>query len=413
MDFDDTPEEAAFRAECRAWLDANAALRSDGAAEMWRTLRPRTVEDDAAALAYAKVWQARKADAGYAGIHWPVHAGGRGLPHLLASVFKAEEARYDVPANSFQVGIDMVGPTLIAHGSEAQQRRHLDAIRRGEQVWCQLFSEPGAGSDLAGLSTSAVRDGDEFVVNGQKVWTSGAHSSDWGILLVRSDLDAPKHRGITYLLVDMRSPGIEVRPIRQIDGAVHFNEVFFTDVRVPVDHVVGDIHRGWGVAVATLVAERSAIGGGGMVQIGEILGLARTMGVTHDPVIRQELATMHSYFEITRWLGYRVQTAVSHGHMPGPESSVMKLHISRQYERGGDLFTRMLGAAGMLWRDDAPLGGFFQDLFLAQWAPRIGGGTDQVQRNIVGERVLGLPSEVRTDKDVAFRDLPRSGASAR
>ncbi len=405
MDFDDTPAEAEFRAECRQWLDANASLRTSGSAEVWKTLRPRTADDDDAAMALARKWQGCKADGGFAGIHWPTRFGGRALSAHLAAVFKAEEARYDVPANSFQVGIDMVGPTLIAHGSEAQQLEHLDPIRRGEHVWCQLFSEPGAGSDLAGLSTSAVRDGDEFVVNGQKVWTSGAHSADWGILLVRTDLDAPKHRGITYLLVDMRSPGIDVRPIRQIDGAVHFNEVFFTDVRVPVANIVGELHKGWAVTMTTLVAERSAIGGGGMVQIGEILNLARVMGVTDDPVIRQELAVLYTYFEITRFLGYRVQTARSQGQVPGPESSVLKLHISRQYARSGDLFEQMLGAAGMLWRDDAPLDGFFQDLFLAQWAPRIGGGTDQVQRNIVGERVLGLPAEPRLDKAAAFRDL--------
>ena len=407
MDFDDTLEEAAFRAECRSWLDDNASLRTSGSAEVWRTLRPRTTDDDEAAMAMAKKWQICKAAAGYAGIRWPVRFGGRALSAHLAAVFKTEEARYDVPANSFQVGVDMVGPTLIAHGTEVQQLQHLDAIRRGEQVWCQLFSEPGAGSDLAGLSTSAVRDGDEFVVNGQKVWTSGAHSSDWGILLVRTDLDAPKHRGISYLLVDMTTPGIDVRPIRQIDGAVHFNEVFFTDVRVPVANVVGEVNGGWAVTMTTLVAERSAIGGGGMVQIGEIINLARVMGVTEDPVIRQELARIYSYFEITRFLGYRVQTALSHGTEPGPESSVMKLHISRQYARSSDLFEQMLGAAGMLWRDDAPLDGFFQDLFLAQWAPRIGGGTDQVQRNIVGERVLGLPAEPRLDKTAPFRSLPK------
>jgi alkylation response protein AidB-like acyl-CoA dehydrogenase len=272
-------------------------------------------------------------------------------------------------------------------------------------VWCQLFSEPDAGSDLAGLGTRAIRDGDEFVVNGQKVWTSGAQSSDWAILLVRTDVDRPKHQGITYMLLDMRSPGIEVRPLRQIDGAVHFNEVFLTDVRVPVENVVGDIDRGWGVTMTTLVNERSAIGGGGMVQFAEILMLAREMGQTDDPVQRQRLATLYTYFQITRYLGYRVQTSVSNGRQPGPESSVMKLHISRQYGMGGDVFESLMGAAGMLLADDAPYDGFFQGLFLAQWAPRIGGGTDQIQRNIAGERVLGLPAEPRVDKTVPFRDL--------
>jgi alkylation response protein AidB-like acyl-CoA dehydrogenase len=405
MDFDDSPEEAAFRLECRAWLTDNARLRTPGRAEVWRTLRPRDEAEDESGMALGKRWQLLKADAGFAGIQWPKEYGGRGLSGHLAGVFKQEEARFDVPANAFQVGVDMVGPTLIAHGTPEQCQRHLDPIKRGEEVWCQLFSEPDAGSDLAGLSTRAIRDGDEFVVNGQKVWTSGAQSADWGILLVRTDADQPKHRGITYLLVDMRTPGIEVRPLQQIDGAVHFNEVFLSDVRVPVENVVGDIDRGWGVTMTTLVNERSAIGGGGMVQFGEILMLAQEMGRTDDAVLRQELAEIYTYFQITRYLGYRVQTAVSNGRQPGPESSVMKLHISRQYGEGGNLYMSLLGTAGMLWLDDAPFDGFFQGLFLAQWAPRIGGGTDQIQRNITGERVLGLPAEPRVDKNVPFRDL--------
>lgn len=409
MDFDDTAEQAAFRAEAVGWLEANAKRRrSDGESQVWRMLRPRTEADDAAAWQRAREWQGRKADAGYAGITWPEAFGGRGLSPLLAAVFKQEESHFDVPANAFQVGVDMVGPTLIAHGTDEQRLRFLDPLRRGREIWCQLFSEPGAGSDLAGLSTRAERDGDEVVVNGQKVWTSGAQVADWGILLVRSDPDAPKHRGITYLLVDMRSAGVEVRPLRQIDGAVHFNEVFLTDVRIPLDQVVGAWNDGWRVAMTTLTNERSAIGGGGMYQFREALLLARTMGVVDDPTLRQELARLHSYFEITRFMGYRVQTSLSQGREPGPESSVMKLHISRQYEFGGSLFERILGASGMVWRDDAPFGGWFQDLFLSQWAPRIGGGTDQVQRNIVGERVLGLPGEPRNDRTAPFRELLRS-----
>ena len=409
MDFDDTPEEARFRDECRTWLAANASLRSDGVAEVWKSYRPRSQAEDVEGFGSSKRWQRRKAEAGYAGLTWPTEFGGRGLPHRLDAIFRSEEAHFDVPANAFQVGVDMVGPTLIAHGSHEQRRRHLDGIRRGDQVWCQLFSEPGAGSDLAGLSTRGVIDGDELVVDGQKVWTSGAHHADWGILLVRTDPDVPKHRGITYVLVDMGSPGIEVRPLRQIDGAVHFSEVFLTDVRIPIDHVVGELHAGWGVTMTTLTAERTAIAGGGMFQMREVRMLAEEMGVNADPMTRQSLARLHTWFEITRYLGLRVQTASSLGRMPGPESSVMKLHISRLYGFAGDVFEQMMGAAGMLWHDDAPYGGFFQGVFCAQWAPRIGGGTDQIQRNVVGERVLGLPPEARSDKDVPFRDLARPG----
>jgi alkylation response protein AidB-like acyl-CoA dehydrogenase len=397
MDFDDTPEEAAFRKECRAWLDQNASLKPEtGSADLWRLMRPRTEEDDRVGLETAKVWQGTKAEAGFAGIQWPVDFGGRGLSPHLAAIFKSEESRYEVPGNAFQVGVDMVGPTLIAHGTEAQQLRYLDDIRRGKEVWCQLFSEPGAGSDLAGLSTRADRDGDEYVVNGQKVWTSGAHTSDWGILLVRTDGDAPKHRGISYLLVDMSTPGIDVRPLRQIDGAIHFNEVFFTDVRVPVANLVGRENDGWRVAMTTLTSERTAIGGGGMVSFDDLLLLAHERGVTGDVAARQRLMRMYTLFEITRFLGYRVQTSLSHGIEPGPESSVLKLHISRQYGEGGDVMMELSGAGGMLWEHDAPFDGWFVELFLSQWAPRIGGGTDQVQRNIVGERVLGLPKEPKS-----------------
>jgi len=407
MDFDDTPEEAAFRVECRAWLDAHATLRNTEDSRVWRMYRPRDRDEDLAALHAARAWQSTKADAGYAGIAWPVELGGRGLSAHLAAIFAEEEARYDVPANFFQVGVEMVGPTLMQYGSPDQRERFLDVTRRGELMWCQLFSEPGAGSDLAALSTRAERDGDEWVVNGQKVWTTAAQMSDWAILLVRTNPDAPKHRGITFLLLDMTTPGVDVRPLRQIDGAAHFNEVFLTDVRVPLDAVVGSVDDGWRVAVSTLTHERSAIAGGGMVQWSEIRTLAETMGRIDDPVIRQHLARTWSYFTITRLLGARVRTAVSHGRMPGPESSVMKLHISRQYETGGDLLCELLGPAATLGQSSSPYGGFFQDVFLGQWAPRLGGGTDQVQRNIAGERVLGLPAEPRVDKDVAFRDLPR------
>lgn len=408
MDFDDTPEERACRQEYRRWLDANARLRDGGVSEVWKTLRPRSAAEDAESMTIAKRWQATKADAGYAGMTWPIEYGGKGLTAHLAAIFKTEEARYDVPANAFQVGVDMVGPTLIAHGNDVQQTVHLDPLRRGEEVWCQLFSEPGAGSDLAGLSTRAVLDGDRYVINGQKVWTTGAHSADWGILLARTDPDVPKHRGITFFLLDMTTPGIETRPLRQADGGVHFNEVFFTDVEIPVENVVGDVGDGWRVAMTTLTAERTAIAGGGMVQFPEVLMLARALERTDDPIIRQGLARLYTQFELTRFMGYRVRTALSRGEIPGPESSVLKLHISRLYEEGSDLYESIMGAAGTLWGDDAPFGGFFVGLFMAQWAPRIGGGTDEVQRNIVGERVLGLPREPRTDKDAPFSSVPKA-----
>jgi alkylation response protein AidB-like acyl-CoA dehydrogenase len=405
MDFDDTPEERSLRDEARNWLDANAKRLDHSALEGMRSHRMQTEEDDLAALVEGRSWQRRKAEALWAAPHWPVEHGGRGLPPLLAGVFAAEEANYDVPANMFSVGVGMAGPTVIEWGTDAQRDRYLPRILTAEDVWCQLFSEPGAGSDLAGLSTRAVRDGDEWVVTGQKVWTSHAHYSDIGVLLARTDPDVPKHRGITCLLVDMRSVGVDIRPLRQIDGAIHFNEVFLDEVRVPVADTLGPVGGGWGVAVTMLAHERASIGGGGMYRFEQVLSLARSLADTGAPVVRQRLAELHVRFQILRYLGYRVRTAASRGEQPGPESSVMKLAVSALYETGGDLVLALQGPAGMLVDDDAPFGGHFQGLFMGQCAPRIGGGTDQIQRNIIGERVLGLPGEVRNDKTVPFREL--------
>jgi alkylation response protein AidB-like acyl-CoA dehydrogenase len=408
MDFDDSPEEAALRAEARAWLDQHATrLDPESLAEM-RTYRARTEEEDEALVEEARRWQRTKAEAGWAAPTWPAELGGRGLSPLLAGVFAAEEANYDVAGRMFSVGTDMVGPTIIEWGTDEQRAWYLPRILRADDIWCQLFSEPGAGSDLAALSTRAVRDGDEWVITGQKVWTSGAHYSDLGLLLARTDPDVPKHRGITAIAVPMRAPGVEVRPLRQIDGAIHFNEVFLDEVRVPVDNTIGPIGHGWAVAMTMLMNERASIGGGGMYTFDQLAQLAREMGRDEDPIIRQRLADMYIRDEILRFLGYRVRTAAAAGRPPGPESSVMKLAVSARYEVGGNLMLELEGPAGTLVHDDAPYGGRFQDLFMGQWAPRIGGGTDQVQRNIIGERVLGLPGDVRVDKDVPFRDLPRS-----
>ena len=408
MDFDDTPEEIALRAQARAWLDANAEpLDRDSITEM-RTYRAHTEEQDAALLDEARDWQRQKAEAGWAAPSWPAEFGGRGLSPMLAGVFAAEEGSYDVAGRLFSVGTDMVGPTVIEWGTPEQRAYYLPRILRADDIWCQLFSEPGAGSDLAGLSTRAVQDGDEWVITGQKVWTSGAHYSDKGILLARTDPDVPKHRGITAIVVDMRAPGVDVRPLRQIDGAIHFNEVFLTEVRVPVADTLGPVGSGWGVALSMLTNERASIGGGTMYSFEQVANLARAMGRTDDEITRQRLADLYTRDQLLRFLGYRVRTAAAAGEMPGPESSVMKLAVSARYEVGGDLIVALEGAAGMLAHDDAPYQGRFQDLFMSQWAPRIGGGTDQVQRNIIGERVLGLPGDVRLDKHVPFRDLPKA-----
>jgi alkylation response protein AidB-like acyl-CoA dehydrogenase len=406
LDFDDTPAEAAFRAEVRAWLRAHAKLRTSDQ-DLSRHYHTAVADTGAEAehVRRCKEWQCTLYEGGWAGISWPKEYGGRGATPIEAMIFSQEQAGFDVSTGIFAVGIGMVGPTLIVHGTDEQKKRWLDPLLRGEHVWCQLFSEPGAGSDLAALSTRAERDGDEWVVNGQKVWTSGAHYSDYAILLARTDPDAPKHRGITYFVVDMHTPGIEVRPLRQISGRAHFNEVFLTEVRVPNENVVGEPNDGWRVAITTLANERSLIGGGGGTSFSDVLRLARELGRARDRVIRQSLTAAFIRYEILRYLGYRVQTALSHGRTPGPESSVLKLAYSDHVARTADLALGLEGPWGLL-QAGAPHRGFWQQQFLNQWAIRIGGGTDQVQRNIIGERVLGLPREPRVDKDVPFRELP-------
>ncbi len=407
MDVDDTPEEAAARAEAQAWLRTVAKPRGEGDGA-WRAFRARTSEEDAAQMVRAKAWQRTKCDAGWAAIHWPVEYGGRGRTAIEAGAFSEEEGRFDTTGNMFMIGIDMVGPTLIAHGTPDQKARFLPPMLRGDEVWCQLFSEPGAGSDLAGLSTRAARDGDGWVIDGQKVWTSSAHTADFGICLARTDPDAPKHAGISYFLVDMHSPGVTVRPLRQIDGAIHFNDVFLDGVRVPQDRLVGDVHDGWRVAMTTLTAERTAIGSGGRVGTREIVDLARRLGRTDDPVLRQEIARVRAREMVQRWTVYRVRTAVAKGLPPGPEAAILKLLNSHQVEHVGSLLMSILGTTGTLWHDDAPDDGFWQDMFLMQWSSRIGGGTEDIQRNILGERLLGLPREPDPLKGAPWRDLPKS-----
>jgi alkylation response protein AidB-like acyl-CoA dehydrogenase len=400
MNFEDSPEDAAFRAEVREWLAANAKPRSGTGDWSRNSEHPDYVEN-------CKRWQHTLYEGGWGAITWPVEYGGRGLSGWHQSMFNQEAAAYDVSIGAFAVGIGMCGPTLIAHGTEEQKQRYLPALIRGEEVWCQLFSEPEAGSDLAGLKTRAIKDGDEFVVNGQKVWNSGAHQSDWGILLTRTDPDAPKHKGITYFLVDMRTPGIEVRPLVQITGHAHFNEVFLTDVRIPAENVVGDVNAGWGPTHTTLANERTLIGGGGghAATISQIKELAKQCGRDQDPVVRQDIARAHTRIQIMRFMNLRVQTASSQGKLPGPEASTLKLFLSQHQSLTGDLVMSLLGTAGMLAGDDAVDQGHWQLTFLNQWSSKIGGGTDQIQRNTIGERVLGLPAEPRVDKDLPFKDL--------
>ena len=391
MDFDDTPEEAAFRAEARAWLSAQAKPRTADSAPPAMLTDAFSAEERDHVRA-SKEWQATLYDGGWAGITWPKEYGGRGGTPIQAAIFAQEQSRFDVPGSIFSQGIGMAGPALMAHGSDAQKDRFLPPMLRGEEVWCQLFSEPGAGSDLASLVTRAEADGDQWIVNGQKVWTSSAHYSDYGILLARTGDISDRHRGITYFLLDMRTPGVEVRPLRQITGSAHFCEVFLTDVVVPDANRVGPVNGGWGVAMTTLTSERSLISTLGGDRFERIAELARATGASKDPLTRQALTDLFIRFELVKYLGWRQLTAMSQGRPQGPESSVAKLGLSTALGRMGDLIMSIRGAGGMVGSDD-PKVAHLDALFLGQWSSRFGGGTEQVQRNIIGERLLGLPRE--------------------
>lgn len=406
---EETPELAAFRAEAHAFLAANFEPRPTTGifgTTLGDTDTSKAAEDRH--VAESRAYQRILFENGWAGLTWPVEYGGRGLTPKHFRIWLQEEAKFMVSIGFFSVATQMVGPTIMAHGTEAQQRYFLPKILSGEHIWCQLYSEPGAGSDLAGLTTRAERDGDEFVVNGQKVWNSGAHFADYGILLARTDWDVPKHRGISYFLVDMHSPGIEVRPLKQITGFSHFNETFLADVHIPAENLLGELNGGWAVANTTLAHERSMIGAGGTgLGFKALATLARECAVTDDPTMRQELASCYTRFELLRMLGLRARANAKKGVL-GPESSVMKLAISNRVARDGDLVLAMLGADAMLHYDDARGGGMWQNLFLNQWSIRIGGGTEQIQRNVLGERVLGLPGDIRVDKDRPFREIPKN-----
>ncbi len=410
MDVDDGPGEAAFRTEAREWLDAHAKPKVDATEAISVMGRYR---DDPAGIAEAKRWQAMLAEGGWAAIHWPAAYGGRDASALETTVFSEELGRYDVPDTIFAIGIAMIGPTLIAHASEALKDRYLPPMRRGEEIWCQLWSEPGAGSDLASLATRAERDGDEYVLNGQKVWTSGAHYCDFGLGIFRTNPSAPKRDGISCLVVDLRSPGIEIRPLRQITGDAHFNEVFFTDVRVPVTNLVGDEDDGWNVARTTLMNERHATGSFASPSAGfpALLGVARAAEATADPLVRQQLADVYALGRIFDLTTARVRSAMLRGGIPGVEGSILKLAVAQLGTLLADVGTTLLGPAGMLTGKGAPEGGRWPDALLGSFAMHIGGGTDEVQRNIIGEVVLGLPREPDATKDLPFRDLPRSQAS--
>jgi alkylation response protein AidB-like acyl-CoA dehydrogenase len=409
LDFNDTPEEAKFRARARAWLDANAERRDPD--------EPTEDMLEAASMDFikrAQAWQAKKADAGWACITWPREYGGQEATPIQSVIWNQEESKYKTPPGVFSIGQGMLGPTIMVHGTPEQKQRYLRPMLRGEEIWCQLFSEPAAGSDLAGLRTTATKDGKHWKINGQKIWTTGAHYSRWGMIVTRTNANAPKHDGITYFIVDMHSPGVDIRQIKQINGGAGFNEVFFNDVAVPEENIVGKVNDGWRGAITTLMNERASIsgGGGGGVGFADLVRLAKDSErggrpAFDDPSVRQRLADFYIRQKGLQYTTYRTLTALSRGTTPGPEGSIGKLVLAPMRQEMAAFALELLDSTGALCDQRlVPADAAWQDAWLAAPGLRIAGGTDEIMRNIIAERVLRLPAEPRVDKEVAFRDIP-------
>ncbi len=393
MDFRDSESEAAFRTEARAFLDAHAP----DPAELYG-------EDPLAAsnVDAHRAWQRTLYEHGWAGLTWPKAYGGRGLGPIEQIIWNQELARKEVGLSMFMPGLAMAGPTLIAHGTEEQKQRYLEPLLRGDELWCQLFSEPGAGSDLAGLACRAERDGDEWVIQGQKTWSSGAEDSQFGILLCRTDPTVPKHEGITYFLLPMDAPGVEVRPIRQMNDSTHFADTFLNEVRIPDACRLGPVGGGWSCAMTTLLNERMGMGGMETFRFEDLAALARENRGRLDPVMRDDLVKVWGHGKTLELLNARIITKLGQGVMPDAESSVMKLAIARLMSEGADMGLRLLGPDALL------RAGSWQNQFLFAPAMHVAGGTDEIQKNVAAERTLGLPKEERGDRETAFQDLPRN-----
>jgi len=378
VDLRDTPDEAAFRSELRAWLDANLPEERRG----WRGGAQRF--DDP----FYRDWSRALYDGGYAGLTWPKEYGGAGAPYSFQAIYLEESARAQAPSHVGVIGLGMAGPTIMAHGTEEQKQAHLSKILSADEIWCQGFSEPDAGSDLAAVRTRMERRGDVFVLNGQKVWSSFAHIADWCILVGLSDPEAPRYKGLTYMAVDMHSPGIEVRPLRQITGESEFNEIFFTDVEVPAENLLGEEGQGWMVAMTTLLHERGTLGFALSAQLevhlGRLLEVARER-VNGDALARDRVAQEWIDLQALRYTNYRALTAYERTGIPGPEGSVAKLRWSEQNQRLTKLGRELLGEDGIL--DD----GWWHHQQLRSRGNTIEAGTSEVLRNIIAERVLDLP----------------------
>jgi alkylation response protein AidB-like acyl-CoA dehydrogenase len=422
------PDPENFRAEARSWLEANGERRPDAVAEgdepAWGTgsdnvavFHNRSEAQEASMLARAQDWQRRKFDAGYGMLSWPVELGGRGLPMSYVRIWNSEESKFVIPdaGELPPTSMGLIAPTVAAYGTPAQQQRWIRPIMRQDEYGCQLFSEPAAGSDLASVVTKAVRDGDQWVLDGQKVWTSGARFAQWGLAITRTDVDVPKHRGLTAFMVPLDAPGVEIRPIRQMSGGACFNEVFLTGVRLSdEEHRLGGIGDGWRVALTCLGFERDHSGGGSPVggSLKRVLAAARHFGLTSDPLMRQTLADLYAHEKMAQFTNRRAAAALRAGQTPGPEGSLSKLMWTANMKRVSDAVSSILGAR--LVADTGEWGTYaWGEHVLGAPGYRIAGGSDEVQRNIVGERVLGLPAEPRVDKDVSFAEAQRLARSPR
>jgi alkylation response protein AidB-like acyl-CoA dehydrogenase len=381
----------------RAWLGAHAPAPAAGL----------PAEEQ---LRRAREFQAALYDAGYAGITWPRAVGGQGLTPAEQQVFSDEAAEYDLPIYPFLIGMGMCGPTIADLGTPEQKQRYLPKLLRGEEIWCQLFSEPGAGSDVASLQTRAVLDGDHWVVNGQKVWTTNAQFADFGALLARTDPDRPKHAGLTMFIVDMHAPGVTVRPLKDMSGRAPFNEVYLDDVRIPVENVIGEVGRGWHAAVTMLGHERISIGStqkprSNPLAFASLVELARRLGVAGEPAQRERLAELYAHERALELFNTRMRQETAAGNPPGARGSVAKLAGALQLRRAIEVAGQLAGADAVAWEpDDARAAELALGINSAP-ASSIAGGTNEVQHNIIGERILGLPKEPQVDRDVPFREL--------
>ena len=395
-----SPEAASeFRQKCRDFLTANA--------KGVKVVGPDPRSDQS--LAAGKAFQAKLAAAGLAGLTYPTEYGGAGLTREHDKIYREEYGNFPDMTSQLTISHGMCLPMLSEYGTAEQKRQFLPKNISGEQLWCQMFSEPGAGSDVASLQTRAVRDGDEWIINGQKVWTTLAHQCEYGILIARTDPEQPKHRGISMFIVDMKAPGVEIRPIYQIDGGIHFNEIFFTDLRVPANWQIGDLNDGWRLATAMLMYERVAIGTGSSSGVSRpnsdrLIEEAKRRGVISDPVLRDDLMKIYCEETGKSLVSLRTRADLKAGKTPGPGGSLGKLHGAKIARMVRSVTVRVAGPTSLAW-EPGDKGETWGRMMLTSFSSNIAGGTDEIQKNIIGDRVLDLPREPSVDKDTAFRDL--------